>query len=780
MNTLWTWLTKPAVLSPKVPLQREEEEEEDFCAIRKTMDRQPKCRGCRRIEALMRYCDEHLPPGSRPRPVRFHNSFRELDACAAKCATCRLIRRGLLLNQATVTQVDEELLGGGGGGAHALQVPVWATMETGRGRRLRVSLRREEGSFCPLNKQVELCLSPSDDDDNDSVVKGRSLPTLVSDDRVCAEIRGWARACESHHTQCGNLNWSRKNPTRLIQILSDTHIRIVDARDVDFVPYVALSYCWGSTSSNSWMADTRTVKANISERKNPFPLTDLRTSIQHAIVLVRRVGLRFLWVDSVCIVQDSADDWEAEAMLMAEVYSNAHFTLCSVLAEHADAALIRPRGAWAYPAELCSLAGRRLSIASLPLNALKQLAAYSTRAWTLQEEMLSPRILYWAPQRMYWSCATRAFTESSSFPSPSSASSSQQRGQRLATGEEAPSTDTITTQSFLRASFGGADLHPYWKDVAEDYTKRSLANPEDRFPALSGLAARYQSGGNDKYLAGLWQQTIAEDLAWRVEAPVPRDRLGERVRGIPSWSWASLPICISVKMSRNWQHCDAFSFVGSRSQMEDLAAVRKTGGRDPHRDASLAEIRKGAQVAAIIVHARMRPLLTLGHGKCSWSDVVSQAGQDEQFSFERLVDRHIYCFEPSRSQVLAYEPHRREVVYQLDHLVDDEQLMSRIGGFQCLELGAHCALLIAPCEGEATASGSIESYQRVGISIRLIRPDFFNDVATKTCCLLGEIKRASDFRVDFVSFYTVEKVTLCNGVYPCRVSRLHRPLESKS
>ncbi|KAI3337149.1 heterokaryon incompatibility protein-domain-containing protein [Xylariaceae sp. AK1471] len=688
MSNFWTWLTKPAT-GPGSPFERD-----GFCAIRTDMDRWPKCKGCRRIEALIRYCDEHLPRGSRSRPVCFHNSYHELDFCAEKCATCRVIRRGFLLNQATTTQVEEL-------GAHAHQVPVWATMEKGR---LRVSLQGDEGSFCPLNKQVELLLGPPDG------VEVRALPTLVSEDRVCAEIQGWARACESH-PQCGNLNWSRKNPTRLIRILSDSHIQIVDSRHIDFVQYVALSYCWGSSEG----ADTRTVKANIVQRKKPFPTADLRKSIQHAIVLTRRIGLHFIWVDSACIVQDSNDDWAREAMLMAEVYSNAYFTMCSVSAEHADAALIRPRDAWTYPVELCYLAGQRLSIISLPLNELKRLATYSTRAWTLQEERLSPRILYWTPQRMYWSCTTQRFTESS------------QLQRRLITGE-APDT----TQAFLRASRDGIHLHPYWKDVVEDYTERSLTNPEDRFPALSGLAARYQlPRGSNEYLAGLWQQTIAEDLAWHAEVPSSCNRLEERARGIPSWSWASLPICIPAKMSRNWQGCDSFSFIGSRSQLSDFAEIRRIDSDAP-KDIGLAEIRKGAQVTAITVRARMRPLLRAGHERRSWSDVKSRMGTDEMFTFERFVDRHIYCLEPSRWQVLVYEPRRREIVYQLDYLIDDEQLMSRIDGFQCLELGQHSMLLVERCRGGATADDSIESYQRVGISIGLSRPDFFNDAATKT------------------------------------------------
>ncbi|KAH8168203.1 hypothetical protein CIB48_g13 [Xylaria polymorpha] len=691
MSNLWTWLTKPAV-NIGVPPKRDE-----FCAIRKGTDRQPKCKGCCRIEALIRYCNEHLSSESRSRPVCFHNSYSELNICAAKCATCRIIRRGFLLNQAT-TRTAEEL------GAHALQVPVWVTMETGR---LRVSLRRDETSFCPLYRQVELVLCQSND------VGVRALPILPSDGRVCAQIQGWARACESH-PQCGNLNWSRKNPTRLLRLLSDTHIQIVDARHIDFVQYVALSYCWGS----SQVIDASTVEENIAERKKPFPITDLRKTIQHAIVLVRKIGIHFLWVDSACIIQDSQDDWEREAMLMAEVYSNAYFTLCTILAEDADAALIRPRDAWTYPAELCHLGGQCLSITSLSLNELKQLAAYSTRAWTLQEEKLSPRILYWTPQRMYWSCATQELTESS-----------QLQGQRLLTGET-----SSTTQAFLRACFDGANLHPFWKDVVEDYTKRSLTNPKDRFPAISGLAVKYHSSDNE-YLAGLWQQTIAKDLAWRLEFPVPHSRLEERTRSIPSWSWASLPLRIPVKMSRNWDGCKSFGFIGSQSQIEDPAAIREKGGVS-FEDTAHTDITKGAQVSAIIVRGRMRPLLRPDYERVSWSDVVSPTGSDETFSFERLVDRHVYCLEPSRSQILVYEPHRREIVYQLDYTTDDEQLISQIDHFNCLELGAGCVLLVKRCEGDATANDSIGFYRRVGISMGLVRPDFFNNAVTEECCLL--------------------------------------------
>ncbi|KAK5629295.1 hypothetical protein RRF57_005010 [Xylaria bambusicola] len=169
--------------------------------------------------------------------------------------------------------------------------------------------------------------------------------------------------------------------------------------------------------------------------------------------------------------------------------------------------------------------------------------------------------------------------------------------------------------------------------------------------------------------------------------------------------------------------------------MEDLVTVREIGGVSP-RGTAHTDIRKGAQVPAIIVRARMRPLLRPDYEKIYWSDVVSPMGLDQTFSFERVVDRNVYCLEPSRSHILVYEPHRREVVYELDYMTDDKQLISRIDRFNCLEPGANCILLVERCEGDAWDNALMGSYRRVGISTGMVRPDFFNNVTTEKCCLL--------------------------------------------
>ncbi|CAJ2510262.1 Uu.00g061620.m01.CDS01 [Anthostomella pinea] len=675
-----------------------------FCTIRTDMDRQPKCNGCRRVEALLRYGKEHVPVGSSSKPVLFHSDYRELEYCAEKCSTCRVFRRSLILNQATFAQVEALA-------APAQQVPVWATIEHGE---LRVSLQEGARSSCRASMKVKAILSEP------AEMAERSLPTLASEDRVSAQIQAWAKGCQTQHSNCGNLNWSHRNPTRLVQILSGSSIRLVDTREVDFLPYIALSYCWGPDQEpeKESGAETKTVKTNYTQRKKPFSITDLRKTLQDVILLARRVGVQHVWIDSVCIIQDDNEDWRTEASSMAEVYSNAYFTLCAVAVDNADAALDRPREAWRYPTEPCRLDGRNLAASGPPLHELKRRAPYSTRAWILQEEKLSPRILYWTPQRMYWSCATQRFEEGA-----------QSRRRRPEVADEKSST-----QAFLRASRDGVNLHPYWKDIVEDYTRRLLTSAKDRFPAVSGLAAKYQLlQDEDEFLAGLWRNTVAEDLAWSVESVPPPDRQRDRIQGIPSWSWASLRLGTPVKMSRNWLACNSFIFLEAQSGQQDLVVPLPLDGVAPV-DRAIQRIQIGAHVTSIKVRGRMRPLLRASSEQRLWSDVSSRsATQEGTFSFARFVDRNIHCIEPSRGRLLVYESQRRETVYQLDYLSDTERVLSRMGHLQCLEVGAHTILLVEECEG---AEEPVKSCRRLGLSLGLTRQDFFGSALLGTCHLV--------------------------------------------
>lgn len=668
----------------------------DFCRIQQGLDQQPKCGGCKRIEALIQYWTtsqnsrrdgRRLPAKSRPELI--HDSYNELDSCSQRCITCRVIRRGMLLNQPTINEAIN--LG-------TYPHKVWATMvgvEAG-GMTLDISLQISPDSpkstfTSSITFSAKLATTPGE----------ARLPIRADTKAIYDQVRTWAEACNRGHPECGNLNWSCTNPTRLLHITSASEVELVDARqDLGLVRYTALSYCWGSPDDEK-TRQGRTTDGNFASRHSrPFPIADLPATIRDAITMTRGCGLDYIWVDSVCIIQENVDDWFTEANRMHEVYANAYFTICASSVDSASAGLFHTRQAWKYGIEPCELATQRISLRGSSFKELIEGSTWSSRAWTLQEEYLSPRIMYWTPQKMYWSCSKCFKAEGE----PSGA-------------RDPPAVSLLSQSSFLVASRSGQDLHERWYDLLESFTKRNLTNPDDKFPAISGIAMRYRRcRPNDEYLAGLWRDTFARDLAWRtpvylfeVQKPPRSDRIA------PSWSWASLPGGHPAIMRRH---------SGNEDEQRSRAFLVEPRS-ESLEEGTMAELAmRGVQVAG-----RMRPLLSGHSQRQDWADVgVPSADGQEKFSFKSYVDDDTHCVDFSRGLVVAYEAHREETVGHVDYLADADRLYRGVADFECLELGESEMLLLELCEGDDHEPGQSRSYRRIGVSWNF-RRDFFKGKA---------------------------------------------------
>lgn len=524
-----------------------------------------------------------------------------------------------------------------------------------------------------------------------------SLATRADTKAVYNQVRKWAEACSRDHPECGNLNWSISNPTRLLHITSPSEVQLVDARqDMGLVKYTALSYCWGSPDDEQ-IQRGRTTDDNFASRHDqPFLIAELPATIRDAIIMTRGCGLEYIWVDSVCIIQQNVDDWYTEANRMHEVYANAYFTICAASVDSASAGLFHTRQAWKYSTEPCKLATQQISPRSSSFKELIDGSTWSSRAWTLQEEYLSPRIMYWTPQRMYWSCSKCFITE----------------GEPLSVSTTSD-VSLLSQSSFLVASRSGQDLHERWYDLVESFTKRNLTNPDDKFPAISGIAMRYRRcRPNDEYLAGSWRDTFARDLAWRtpvylfeVQKPLHDAKVA------PSWSWASLPGGHPAIMRR---HCEG----GDENQGGSVLMEPRSEYLEEGSMADLAT--KGVQVAG-----RMRPLLSGHSQRQDWSDVsMPCADGQEKFSFKSYVDDDTHCIDLSRGLVLGYEAHREETVGHIDYLADADRLYRGVANVKCLEIGNSVMLLLEQCEGSDNDADQLKSYRRVGMSWRF-RGDFF-------------------------------------------------------
>ena len=364
----------------------------------------------------------------------------------------------------------------------------------------------------------------------------------------------WIHECETQHPNCREL--AEPNilyPSRLIEIdTSDSKHQFrlrIRTQDFGTFPYATLSYCWGS-------ADVfRLYSANLLTLQDNLPFENLPRTIRDAISITLRLGIRYLWVDSLCIIQDSIEDWERESSRMADVYRNGLVNIAATGVTHANEGTVYSRNpCYLQPClGYVSLRGAISSfyhifstrtvdwVASAPLN---------TRGWVLQERLLAPRTLHFGPQQVFWECRTLCSNESWPGGIPGTMTP------RILTNAKILKRDLFfpikpTTAGGLTDPIAW-DIHEMWRSIVALYSSCQLTRSSDKLIALSGLAQYIQRFIDDEYLAGLWRRYLLYDLLWHANpgGAIPNTRPAEY--RAPSWSWASVDGDVAYRLSGQW------------------------------------------------------------------------------------------------------------------------------------------------------------------------------------------------------------------------------------
>ncbi|KAK5661053.1 hypothetical protein OQA88_12432 [Cercophora sp. LCS_1] len=674
---------------------------QNWCRIKSNEYGQLQCRGCDEICSLLRWGevqrrkDVAFQGSSQPRT--FHSNFRELNFCASKsgCDTCRMIRRAFFLTQIT------------GFGAQSLedsdqQRPISAVLNLDpSGDSLSLTIQAPNNNTPPVTATVPL----SRDKPPVSFDPTREGARLQPD---FSELRKVVQDCHENHDCSWKYRWSDRNPSWLLEILGDGQIRVVKSPDSP-VQYVVLSYSWGDPAAMP-AAEWARIKAAatkskngipVIERRQPFSRFELPETMQDAIAITDSVGFKYIWIDSVCIPKGT--NWDDEASVMHEVYGNAAFTLAASSCTKATDSMLLDRQAWKHRNKACKLRGMWLQNDEPSLDAVRLCSPVSHRGWTLQEERLSPRIVYWAGQRWYWSCQERQVAELSDLGRTPCRNSQQ---------------TWSLPQDFLQVCQTGDTqrLDEEWLDVVEAYTRRDLAHAKDRFLAISGLAARFynskvESGehfATEEYLAGLWRDNFARHLAWSVDKAVDPEHNLQNIA--PSWSWASLPLKVNTNTKRSFTQAEHFRFIRVAGQVPAL---------DESKNRAQAVEDRGRMVKVVEVEGRMRRFVVDGAQKVSWKQIERRNGERVGFNFSVHPGSSLFARHPADGRVVSKEAHRGEIVGQLDYLPSyggDEKEFSGAGlpegaekDLICLELGDSAMLLLY------RIPGLDDAYRRVGI-----------------------------------------------------------------
>jgi hypothetical protein len=405
--------------------------------------------------------------------------------------------------------------------------------------------------------------------------------------------------------------------------------------------YVTLSHCWGTNPTTGHQL----IKANLSKYQAGVDLSDLPPTFREAIVFAARLpNVGFIWIDSLCIIQDDEVDWLKQSATMEKVYSNTFLNISATDSGNTKGGLFRERDP-----ELLREDEDTLNVAGLPgidttgpgerdshidhMNssmraALPHLrrctildvsfwtrrvdrAPVNRRGWVLQERLMSPRVLHFCKDQVAWEC--REFDAAEGHP------------------QDMPILQKVVDGVFgksrvrsLLANLGkpGSDPQQHvqalelWGEIVEEYSMTAITRSSDKLIALSGLARLLSSNmKTTRYVAGLWELHIECQLLWYVK-PLFRERDSffencstaprEDEYRAPSFSWAA----VDAHQMRGIKYGDVTS-EDTLIKVEDITVVSMEGSDDfgvlTH--------------AALLLHGKLRRAIIAGpntKGRYSW------------------------------------------------------------------------------------------------------------------------------------------------------------------
>jgi hypothetical protein len=317
--------------------------------------------------------------------------------------------------------------------------------------------------------------------------------------------------------------WKRKSadagpqplPSRVLEIHGPYNTRLYEPTTEDLGQYACLSYCWGKDPHKQ----LRTTRSNIAQHKKNIDWAALPLTFQDALQLTRKLGMKYLWIDSLCIVQDDKADWRHEGGKMATIYSNSYITFAATNSNSAHGGLFNrnPTGDICEVHRGDSVFNIRVQHAAEALTPFRSSMALTERAWFFQERVLSPQIVHFATNELFWEDSKTVACECFG---PFNLVTPGLRKYHLKPHQ------LIITRPRTE----------WWQNVVEAYTDLHLTFESDIFPALQGIAQIVQQQRDCAYYAGLWEDSLVGDMLWYCPRPCIRP---QNFRA-PTWSWASV------------------------------------------------------------------------------------------------------------------------------------------------------------------------------------------------------------------------------------------------
>lgn len=457
--------------------------------------------------------------------VLIHESYAELSACAdSSCDLCKFVRRELWFDcrEGSVFEKQSYTL------RNNIEAPSNTVGVVIKKSRFRSNFQHSKNDILKDGLSWHLCLGRirgsdrllprTDCGPSQNVIRG----TISNPAYHLEWARRWLATCRKGHYTCAlkTRNDAGFLPKRLLDVgLSQSPlIHLILSKDLNEskgMSYVTLSYCWGSSNTSAC-----TTTENLVQRLSKIDVASLPRTIQDAIVITRGLGVRYLWVDALCMIQVPSGenhDWQRQLPDIGKIYSHSLVTIAASSGKDSNNGIFRRMEAACWPirhyristdnsahttdnclGECFILEGkrpdRRIVVENSPL---------SKRGWVLQERMLASRTLFCTTEGLFWQCRQRDLSEF------------DEREMVISLGRMYPKLDHIARE----LDQDGHRSQRYeskgiWCRLVEQFSQKSLTRPTDRLPAIMGLGKKVAQLTGREYDMGVFTHNLVEELAW--------------------------------------------------------------------------------------------------------------------------------------------------------------------------------------------------------------------------------------------------------------------------
>ncbi|KAK1840160.1 heterokaryon incompatibility protein [Colletotrichum chrysophilum] len=351
------------------------------------------------------------------------------------------------------------------------------------------------------------------------------------------QAQEWMKSCSSSHSTCHIR--PKPLPTRIVDVSVDPpRLQITNNELGNFV---ALSHCWGFSVDGAGPPMTR--RNSIGTHVRAIDQVTLPRNFKDAIAVTLALGFTYIWIDSLCIVQDDGEDWAKEAASMKSVYENAALVLATSSSDNVSRGILRERSPYkegTLSFDMCGVPGSGAIIYRvIPNHAGWEPVVQGpidARAWCFQERLMARRYLSFGSHEMLWECLDGSRCECGYKSIYYNVASG-----RIQHNTQSYNIETLIKEGREEMAFDSFSLYAVWARIIRIYSRRQLTHQSDKLVAITAVADRFREELEDQYLWGLWRRDFLSSLCWFALQP------GDiSAPNMPSWTWASISARISM------------------------------------------------------------------------------------------------------------------------------------------------------------------------------------------------------------------------------------------